>query len=501
MDQFSYQNQGTISFLIYTLLPGEQVDQMSIGMITNNKIPSLLPVAYTQIDENCYLRYNISSKVNLNSYFSGVVNRKRLLTVFNGICEAIIEADSYMLESNMFVLDKQYIFANVSTSEPSLVYLPLIKEREPLDVCRFFKEIMFGTQFDQMEDCGYVAQIINFLNASKNFSLPDFRRLIQSLLSSTKDEAANTSVVRPLEQVKPSSNLSGVAEKVAVPKVQTPLELSFSEREKQAVKEEAKPEKPSPDTGNGILPVVPPVTTKAKEEPAPAKKKGFLSSLFSTKGKQREPEKKPAYKPPMNGVNIPGKAPEPLKEVKSGAMEIPKAGEQNSSMGMPAPASPQKPMAIPPQPVLQPMAKPVEPSAQSQGVKVVSPMYGGTTVLCATAGETTVLNSSPEIMQEPQVQRAFMKRLKTGQEFEIDKPVFRIGKEKSYVDYFVADNPAVSRSHADIICRNGQYYIKDNNSTNHTYVQGEMLTSNTEYPLQSEWRVQLANEEFLFVIR
>ena len=52
-----------------------------------------------------------------------------------------------------------------------------------------------------------------------------------------------------------------------------------------------------------------------------------------------------------------------------------------------------------------------------------------------------------------------MYRLLTNETFMINKPVFRIGKEKSYSDYFVANNNMVSRSHADIISRGGRYFI------------------------------------------
>lgn len=38
--------------------------------------------------------------------------------------------------------------------------------------------------------------------------------------------------------------------------------------------------------------------------------------------------------------------------------------------------------------------------------------------------------------------------MKNNEKIKLVKPVFRIGKEKSYVDYFIGDNTTVSRSHA-----------------------------------------------------
>ena len=77
---------------------------------------------------------------------------------------------------------------------------------------------------------------------------------------------------------------------------------------------------------------------------------------------------------------------------------------------------------------------------------------------------------------------------------------FRIGKEKSYVDYFINDNTAISRSHANIITREGRYWVVDTNSTNHTYVGGQMIAGNTETEIVNGTRLTFANEEFEFKI-
>lgn len=57
--------------------------------------------------------------------------------------------------------------------------------------------------------------------------------------------------------------------------------------------------------------------------------------------------------------------------------------------------------------------------------------------------------------------RVYLIREKTKEHILIDKPVFRVGKEKSYVDCFINDNNAVSRIHADFIKDGERCYIKD----------------------------------------
>lgn len=119
-----------------------------------------------------------------------------------------------------------------------------------------------------------------------------------------------------------------------------------------------------------------------------------------------------------------------------------------------------------------------------------------TTVLGAGDGGTTVLEA--EELDAPVY--PYLLRSKNGENIPVNKPVFRIGKEKQYSDYFVSDNNAVSRSHADIITKNGRYYIKDLNSTNKTYVDGKAIPIEREVEIFPGTKLRLANEDFVFCI-
>ncbi len=92
----------------------------------------------------------------------------------------------------------------------------------------------------------------------------------------------------------------------------------------------------------------------------------------------------------------------------------------------------------------------------------------------------------------------YLIRKNTFDRIDINKPVFRIGKEKSYVDYFIGDNNTISRLHADIISRDNRYYLKDNNSTNHSYINGSMVQGNQEAELFDGAVITLSNEDFEF---
>lgn len=137
-----------------------------------------------------------------------------------------------------------------------------------------------------------------------------------------------------------------------------------------------------------------------------------------------------------------------------------------------------------------------EPSSEKHRKDNTQGLSDGTTVLGADPGRTTVLGS--EQLDLPNY--PYLIREKSGEKILVDKPSFRIGKEKKYSDYFVVDNNAVSRSHADIITKGKRYYIIDLNSTNKTYVDGRAIAIEKEVEIFNGTKLRLANEDFVFYI-
>ncbi len=95
----------------------------------------------------------------------------------------------------------------------------------------------------------------------------------------------------------------------------------------------------------------------------------------------------------------------------------------------------------------------------------------------------------------------YLIRESTEERIMLNKATFKIGKATRGVDYTVGGNGAISRQHAIITQRDGVCYIKDNKSTNHTYVNGKMVEDGAEEILTHDSVIRLADEEFVFKIR
>ncbi|MCY1713971.1 DUF6382 domain-containing protein [Caproiciproducens galactitolivorans] len=107
---------------------------------------------------------------------------------------------------------------------------------------------------------------------------------------------------------------------------------------------------------------------------------------------------------------------------------------------------------------------------------------------------TTVLGDEEQKRTAP-----YLIRDKTKEKIGIDQPIFKIGKEM-HCDYIVSDNNAVSRNHADILTKDGRFYIIDHHSTNKTYVDEKAIPAQEETEIFSGTKLRLGNENFVFYL-
>lgn len=569
--KFTYETQGAVTYLVCELDPMEQVDSLTLGMLTNNHINGVAPVLYTEMNGCRFLKYNVSAKVTGDQFFGGKMNRQRALTTFKNILNVICSADDYMIEPNCFSVLPEHIFLNVSSCETALICVPVMNSRNiNAEVAGLFKKILFSTQFDQSEDAGYITQLITSVNDVAGFTVYNFRDLVQRLLVGEAPRAAAPVVPVPAgndvfngtiamddmlamgEQkqnpVAPVLNPQPPVNSAPAPQPQIPVP-----QPQQPVTPQVKPQ---PQTAPPVRPVVPqrpPINPAPPQNPGwnqHAQTQGQVPPVTNTMGRGGNQKQPPVPGnagfaipgqsgtipvPNQPGRSTPGSVPVPTpganpapaqgdkkmswfglmshynkenaaiyKAQKEAEKEAKKAGKQK-----PVPVQPPVNQQIPGQPPMpgqqpihgqngqwQPGGMPQQYPPQPVRPVPIQNSFNETTVLSPAmmSGETTVLSGAAAAPQP------MLTRVKTGERIVINKPVFRIGKEKSYVDYFIGDNTAISRSHANIHTENGNYFVEDTNSTNHTYVNGQIITSSVKTKLASGDKVRLANEDFIFSI-
>ena len=503
-ENFSFESHGTHSYLVYTVAKDDVIDSMNLGMLTNNKIHGLAHTQSTQRDLTQYIYYDVSAKIPVSDFLEGTVNKKRLLGVFGGIVDALLAAEDYMIDIQSMILDTKYMFADVTTCETILICMPIVND--DLSVCNlsaFFKDILWRISPDANENCDYYAKIVGYLNSPSAFSLEEFK----SLLDALRDNAAPA----PMKILTvPQPQVPRVCESAPQPAV--PQQPVVSQ---QPVVTPSQPAPQQPSQKPSVLQSIGYVESSSTQESsasvqeAPEKKITLLNLLrnYSKENlelyKAQRSAKKTEQASASSSQAKQTKTPQP-----NVGFSIPgqKEASASPSFAFPGQSAPVQPSASKPAPTPapatpQPAPAPASQPAVNQPVYTPSQMlqmqganFGETTVLGgAVMGETTVLGTTLVAQNKPH-----LIRIKNSEKIELNKNLFRIGKERSYVDYFVADNPAISRSHATIHAHDGEYFIVDTNSTNHVYLNGQMIPCNVEAKLTHGMKIRLANEDFEF---
>jgi pSer/pThr/pTyr-binding forkhead associated (FHA) protein len=162
----------------------------------------------------------------------------------------------------------------------------------------------------------------------------------------------------------------------------------------------------------------------------------------------------------------------------------------------PSPSMPEKkPEAapVPPMPEKKPEAAPVPPMPEKK------PEAAPVPPMPEKKPETAPVPPVEE--KKPQVPVPYLLRIATNEKIYINKPEFSIGRSATKADYTVTDNSDVSRIHCIIERKNGVSYIRDNASTNGTFVNGQNIAGQENVFLTNNAKVSLGDEGFIYFVR
>lgn len=484
MKTFTYENQGAETLLVYHLDQEEHLDDFAKGMLQSNEMTGILRPSFVQRDMDQYLKFPVTSKIPLKDYLNGEMEKDTVLKLCISVTEAVQEVEEYMLTREKLILNPDYIFVDISKKEADFLYLPVDEYMTDIPVKEFFLYLLSHMRFQMSEDISYVAKLIHFLNDPKTWEFQDFQRYIKVLM----EESAEPKLP---PETSPQSNRP--VEGLGVPlfeqqDVPLPVQLVPETQETGAAPEE---------TGK--------------------KKKG----LFGKREKKEKPNK--AVKGLAPGMEVPGMEipgmpvpdrPAPGPEVvldvdengkilmeqgqaeekkKSGLFRFGKK-KQNGKTGneIPEPVM-EAPLQAFQQAVQQPLQVSMGRGTSDDDNRTVI-MGGGNDY-----GHTVVLGGGENTCAQMR-QVVKLTRRRNGQSMMINKEVFHIGREGSFADFFIGDNPAIGAAHADIFLDAGQYFVSDRNSLNHTYVNGSMVAAGQPRPLRSGDVITLADEDFDFII-
>ena len=463
------------------------------------QLGNIIPFQYKDEDGKRSIVSYVHHDTSLEVMLRQTLKKADVLAILKGLLCAF-EIGAAGVQICYLVRDLKYIYVDPESKAVKCIMVPV--KQDPLgqsDIPDFFRNIVSHMRFDEADKDDYVARILTLINTD-HYSNMKLKGLVDAEMEKlglfyTRDEG-----------------LKKEADTTAAPEVQN----QNVKVNRVGVMNNMRPQG-MPAMGQPMGQPVPPMGRQPMGQPVPPMGRQPMGQPVPPMGQMPKPEMpKPqapapdAPKPEMPKPEMP-KPQAPAPEAPKPEMPKPEMPKPQA----PAPEAPKPEMPKPeiPKPQMPPMGQRPAMGGQPMMGQPVPPMGGQRPPMGQPMMGQPMMGQMPR-PQAPQMQNGNLMgqlggarpiphfvRKSTGEIINITKPEFIIGKSKTKADYAIENNSAISREHCIVIQRDGVNYIKDNNSTNHTYVNGVELQPGKEVLLKHKTEVRLGDEEFTFLLR
>ena len=504
------------------------------------QLGNIIPFQYKDEDGKRSIVSYVHHDTSLEVMLRQTLKKADVLAILKGLLCAF-EIGAAGVQICYLVRDLNYIYVDPESKAVKCIMVPV--KQDPLgqsDIPDFFRNIVSHMRFDEADKDDYVARILTLINTD-HYSNMKLKGLVDAEMEKlglfyTRDEGlkkeADTTPAPEVQNQNVKVNRVGVMNNMrpqGMPAMGQPMGQPVPPMGGQPMMGQPVP----PMGGQPMMgQPVPPMNGQPMGQPVPPMGGQPMGQPIPPMGQMPKPEMpKPqapapeAPKPEMPKPEMPKpQAPKPempkpeMPKPQAPAPEAPKPEMPKPEMPKPQAPAPEAPKPeIPkpemPKPQMPPMGQRPAMGGQPMMGQPVPPMGGQRPPMGQPMMGQPMVGQMPR-PQAPQMQNGNLMgqlggarpiphfvRKSTGEIINITKPEFIIGKSKTKADYAIENNSAISREHCIVIQRDGVNYIKDNNSTNHTYVNGVELQPGKEVLLKHKTEVRLGDEEFTFLLR
>ena len=472
------------------------------------QLGNIIPFQYKDEDGKRSIVSYVHHDTSLEVMLRQTLKKADVLAILKGLLCAF-EIGAAGVQICYLVRDLNYIYVDPESKAVKCIMVPV--KQDPLgqsDIPDFFRNIVSHMRFDEADKDDYVARILTLINTD-HYSNMKLKGLVDAEMEKlglfyTRDEGlkkeADTTAAPEVQNQNVKVNRVGVMNNMR-PQGMSAMGQLVPPMGRQPMGQPVPPMGGQPMMGQPV----PPMGGQPMGQPVPPM--GQMPKPEMPKPQAPAPE---APKPEMPKPEMP-KPQAPAPEAPKPEMPKPEMPKPQA----PAPEAPKPEMPKPeiPKPQMPPMGQRPAMGGQPMMGQPVPPMGGQRPPMGQPMMGQPMMGQMPR-PQAPQMQNGNLMgqlggarpiphfvRKSTGEIINITKPEFIIGKSKTKADYAIENNSAISREHCIVIQRDGVNYIKDNNSTNHTYVNGVELQPGKEVLLKHKTEVRLGDEEFTFLLR
>ncbi|MGM9624788.1 MAG: DUF6382 domain-containing protein [Eubacteriales bacterium] len=490
MREISYNHFGNSTSLVLKLNPDDRIDGLSMGMMTNNEIQGLLSVRTRYINSEVNLYYDVSSLVPMTSAYHILCQDKYLMQFLLNFCRLIKECEAYLLDRDKLLLAPDYFYVQLTSAETYAVFLPLENAGENGTPFSFVKELVSKISAMTPHDSVIMPILYRIVIAEEAFSVDSLEKQLVELQTSGKmrrDTRASDGAAQPAEEF-PKNDRAADTENRAPAYTEQPQNSAGNTVPKQTDDEKG--------NDNGLMKFFGGLTgssgRNAAKEPTQKEKnsKGLSFGGFGSKKKPQQDDSFTFAVPDMNG----GEVPQAQKETPAPEAEEKKQPSVPNPFAKAADSAPVQKQSSPV------MNNPVQQNAvQKKSVPQSAQNGSGGGYTYSLDGMDSGASLATSLMDDSDdgEKKLALIRRANGQHTVISHNNFHIGHGKGMVDLYVdSQTRFIGTDHAYIMIQGNAYFIIDNNSRNHTWVNGIKIASLDPCPIHAGDVLRLADEYF-----
>ena len=466
---FTAKNIGDEKYLTYVMGEGCELDEDTLDYCEENDIKELVDIIYEEDEDFDYLTYDITGKMSLESFTQGVMNKEQVFKLIRNVAIGLINCKEQTIHLSYILLNRNFIYVNPDTLEVEFLCIPVESEGSvSAEFKGFVRQFIANLVYNVDEDLSYVGQLLTYINGD-GFNLRGLIGLTEALLEDAGIGYQGGGDI--------STEGGDVISNVDMDAVSGNHVSDFMDQMSDA---------------DGNLPEIGDDEDEIMDEEMlrNADKSEYTEFAMPDEEEEESEEESSLESTESSIEEIRARLQELMGSEGEGSSE----GETTSTDSKGRNISLQKNVKVNRAAVVRNASVDEEATEISTTSKNAEEKNNVTTesidavkAPAAPPAATTVIKINPYIVRET-----------TDEKTIITKPVFKIGKANRGIDYRIEGNGAISRQHAVILRKGDSYYIKDNKSTNHTYVNDVMVEGDEEVLLSNNCRIRLGDEDFIF---
>lgn len=218
MKELVYRSSGSNAHLVYDLTKEDQVDTVSLNMMRYNQINGIIPVQFTQSDDQRQLIFDISGKLQASTLLERQIQKQRLYKILRGIVRGMLNAEDYRLLPESIMLSRESIFVDIRTGETELLCIPLKDlPNQNVDMKEFLTKLVYDAHVD---DYGYIAQLMAYLKDQTVVDLTDFEVFLDKMMQEQSTPVVDQNPPIPVKIVNDGVESKGGQQQEVAPQTQ-----------------------------------------------------------------------------------------------------------------------------------------------------------------------------------------------------------------------------------------------------------------------------------------